>query len=679
MKIPHAPKRPQKPLSSLHIADDWKYLEDLDDPATDAYLKAERKFYKQAMKPLDSLQKDIFEELKARTAEDDSSIPERDGEYWYYIRYEKGAQYPLYCRKKGSLEDKEEIYFDHNKIAGKHTYCDVGFVDVSPNHRIMAYSLDLEGNERYTLHFRDLETDEELPETIEGISSCFEWKTNQSFFYIKLDEHDRPLELYFRDLTLPASELIYEEKDPSYFLGLDSSESDAYIFLGANGYDSNEIWVHRISDLGHDFQCFLPRKEGHEYELSHHNESFLIVSNENAVNYQIFKTSVFETEREHWALVQGHNPEVYIENLTVFQNFWVISERYKALPRLKIMPLTGGIKPYWIEMAEEAYELNISEGREYKAESFRYWYSTPRVPQTLYEYHVQTKTQTLLKRRQIGTFAFEESDYVVRRLWVTARDGIKVPVTLLSHKSTPKGAPLILHSYGSYGEMLDCEYSNYKLVLVERGFIYALAHVRGGTELGKSWYLEGKLQNKKNTFTDYIDAAEFLIQEGITKKGHIIGEGSSAGGMLMGVLANERPDLFLGIVASVPFVDVLNTMLDSNLPLTTLEYKEWGNPNNATDYEYIRSYSPYENVKAQAYPHMLVVAGLHDQRVLYWEAAKWVAKLRATKTDDNLLLFKIDDDSGHAGASGRYDTLKELAEELAFMVMLKDDKLLSVS
>lgn len=673
MKTPQAPKRSQRPLSSLHVADDWKYLEDLDDPQTEKYLNSERKFYKQAMKPLKKLQDELYEELKARTAEDDISIPEKDGEYWYYTRYEKGSQYPLYCRKKETLEAKEEIYFDHNKIAGEYTYCDVGFVDVSPNHRFLAYCLDLEGNERYKLFLKDLETGEHLPHTLEGISTCFEWKTNHSFFYIKLDEFDRPLHLYFRDLNQPEGVLVYEEKDPAFFLGLDATESDEYILLGAHGYDANEVWFHHVSDLGHGFKCFMPRKDGHEYELSHHKGSFLIVSNENAVNYQIFKTSVDEIEREHWALVQGHNPEVYIEDLSVFQNFWIISERHKALPRLKVMPLTGGVKPYWIEMPEKAYELNVTDGRDYKSESFRYMYSTPRVPQTLYDYHVVTKTQTLLKRRHVGQGHFQENDYTVQRLWATARDGMMIPVTLFHHKDTQMGGPVVLHSYGSYGEMLDCEYSNYKLVLAERGFTYGLAHVRGGTELGRSWYTEGKLQKKKNTFTDYIDVAEFLIAEGYTKKGQIIGEGSSAGGMLMGVLANERPDLFLGIVASVPFVDVLNTMLDSTLPLTTLEYKEWGNPNNTPDYEYIRSYSPYENVKAQAYPHMLIVAGLHDQRVMYWEAAKWVAKLRASKTDDNLLLFKIDDDSGHAGASGRYDTLREIAEELAFMVMLKDE------
>jgi oligopeptidase B len=671
MKIPKAEKRPQRPLSLRHVADDWKYLEDLRDPETKAYLKAENTYYRAMMRPLGDLKKALFQELKERTAEDDSSIPERDGEYWYYVRYEKGQQYPLFCRKHLSLDAPEEVYFDHNAIAATHSYCDVGYVDVSPNHRIMAYAIDLEGNERYTLRFRDLTTKQELSACIEGVSGCFEWKTDQSFFYVKLDENDRPLQLYFRDLSQSESVLVYEEKDASFFLGLDSSESDEYIFLGASGYDANEIWFHPIRDPGHEFRCFMPRRDGHEYELSHHNESFLIVSNDNAVNFQIFKTSVYEPEREHWALVQGHNPDIYIEGLTVFRDFWVISERHRALPRLKIMPLTGGVKPYWIQMQEEAYELTPSEGRDYRAESFRYWYSTPRVPQTLYEHHVVSKAQTLLKRRLTGSKPFHEEEYVVKRLWAKARDGVSVPVTLLYHMDTQPGADLILHSYGSYGEMLDCEFSNYKIVLVERGFIYAMAHVRGGTELGKSWYLDGKLTHKKNTFNDYIDVAEFLIQSGLATQGRIIGEGSSAGGMLMGVVANERPDLFLGIVASVPFVDVLNTMLDPSLPLTTLEYKEWGNPSNSPDYEYIKSYSPYENVKAQAYPHMLVVASLHDQRVLYWEAAKWVAKLRATKTSDSLLLLKIDDDSGHAGASGRYDSLKELAEELAFMVMLK--------
>ena len=675
MKAPLAPKRPKPIPTPLHLEDDWKWLDEIENPDTKKYLKAENSFYKDSMKAHSALQKEIFEELKERLAENDSSVPERDGEYWYYVRFKEGQQYPLYCRKKGNLDAAEEIYFDHNVIAKKHSYCDIGFLDVSPNHKILAYAVDLEGSERYKVIFRDLATGKETDLKIDGISSCFEWKTNSSFFYIKLDEHDRPLELYFRDFGKKKSVLVYSEKDTSYFLALDSSESEEYIFLGCNGYDANEVWYHKIEEESAEFHCFLSREAEHEYELSHHDHNFLIISNHEAVNYQIFKTPVDKIDIKNWQPIQDYDPEVLIEGLSVFKNFWVISERYKALPRLKIIPLAADQDPYWIDVPEEAYELNVAEGREYASEGFRFWYSSPRMPQSLYEFDVKSKQRSFLKRRSIGSRPYSEDDYVVKRVWAPARDGQSIPVTLLYHKTTQPGAPMILHSYGSYGETLDCDYSNYRLALVDRGMIYAMAHIRGGMEMGRSWYLEGKLDQKWNTFNDYIDSADYLIREGWTKSGQIIGEGSSAGGMLMGVVANERPDLFLGIVASVPFVDVLNTMLDPELPLTTLEYKEWGNPNIPEDYERIKSYSPYENVKAQDYPHMLVVAGLHDQRVLYWEAAKWVAKLRDRKTNDKILLLKIEDESGHSGASGRYDSLRETAEELTFMIMLKDKHL----
>ncbi len=672
MKYPLAKKRPTKSLSPLHIADDWKYLEDLEDKATKAYLKAEGKYYDAMMEPYQALKEELYEDLRSRTAEDDASIPEKDGEYWYYLRYEKGQQYPLFCRKKGSLEATEEIYFNQNLVAKDQAYCDVGFVDISPNHKIMAYALDLEGNERYTLRFRDLESNLELPLIIEGLSSCFEWKSNSSFFYILLDDNDRPLDIYFRDFSDTEPTLVYQEKDPSFFLGLDSSESDEYIYFVAHGYDSNEVWFHKISEPKTEFTCFAERRSGHEYDIAHRGDNFLITSNENALNFQIFQTPISDIQRSSWSLLQAHDPEVYIESVTVFRDFWIVSERVRGLPRLKIYTSDDKQDSFYLSMPEEAYEISLTEGREFHSPSFRYAYSTPRIPQTLFEYEVKSRQSVVLKRRATGTKAYSEDDYVVKRVWLKARDGVNVPVTLLYHKDTKAPAPLILHGYGSYGEMLDSEFSNYRILLCERGFIFATAHVRGGSELGKSWYLDGKLQKKKNTFNDYIDVAQGLIDDGYTKKSWIIAEGGSAGGMLMGVVANEAPELFLGIVASVPFVDVLNTMLDDSLPLTTLEYKEWGNPNIPKDYEYIRSYSPYENVRTQNYPHMLVIAGLHDQRVMYWEAAKWVAKLRHMKSDDNLLLLKIEDESGHAGASGRYDSLKELADELCFFMLLKE-------
>ncbi|MBC7659640.1 MAG: S9 family peptidase [Chitinophagaceae bacterium] len=672
MKVPLAPKRNESPVSPLHLQDEWHWLENIEDPETSAYLKAENAYYKHAMKSQASLQKTVLAELKERLAENDSSVPERDGDYWYYIRFKKGQQYPLYCRKKLTLEAPEEIYFDHNAIAKKHSYCDLGFLDVSPNHNLLAYSVDLEGNERYRIVLRDLSTGKETDLKIDGISTCFEWKNDTSFFYIKLDDNDRPLDVYFRELSKKESQLVYTEKDTSYFLALDSSESEDYIFLGCNGYDANEVWYHKISDPEPTFHCFLSRKAEHEYELTHHDKHFLIISNYQAVNYQIFKTPVDKIDIANWQPIQPYDETVLIENLSVFRDFWIISERYKALPRLKIIPLIGETEPFWIDIPEEAYELSVSDGGEFTSDTFRFWYSSPRIPQSLYEFHVPTQNKTFLKRRSIGAKPYREDDYIVKRVWAPSRDGLLIPVTLLYHKDTKAPAPVVLHSYGSYGETLDCDFSNYRMALVDRGYIYAMAHIRGGMEMGRTWYLDGKLDRKWNTFHDYIDSAEYLIREGWTKTGQIVAEGSSAGGMLMGVVANERPELFLGIVASVPFVDVLNTMLDPELPLTTLEYKEWGNPNNPEDYERIKSYSPYDNVKAQAYPHMLVVAGLHDQRVLYWEAAKWVARLRDRKTNDKILLLKIEDESGHSGASGRYDSLRETAEELTFIIMLKD-------
>ncbi len=671
-KLPHAPRRPTKPRSPLHIADDWQWLEDIEDPETEAYLKAENAFYRKAMKPHAELQKSLLEELKARIAEDDSSVPEKDGEYWYYVRVEKGLQYPIYCRKKGGLDAPEEIYFDHNKVAARHKFCELGALDVSPNHEWLAYSLDLEGSERYTLFIRNLKTGEEIDPGITGISTCFEWKNNEGYFYIGLDNHDRPLSLHYRKMGQAESRLIYKEEDSRYFLGLDASESEEYLFLGCNGYDSNEVWFHNVHEATPDFRCFLPRRDDHEYDVTHHDESFLIVTNDRAVNFKLMKTPVTAIGPENWTPVYPYEPDVLIEGLTVFKDFWIVSERRQALPRLKVMPIRSGEEPFYLETDDEAYEIAVSEGKEYASASFRYIYSSPRVPQSLYEFDLASRERSLLKRRLIGSWPFDEENYRVKRLWAPARDGAKVPVTLIYHKDVKPEAPLILHGYGAYGETLDCDFSGYRLSLIDHGFIYGLAHTRGGMDVGRGWYLDGKLEKKRNTFTDFIDACEFLIREKWTRKGAIIAEGSSAGGMLMGVLANERPDLFLGIVASVPFVDVLNTMLDPTLPLTQLEYREWGDPNDPEAYARIKGYSPYDNVRHQAYPHMLVVAGLHDQRVAYWEAAKWVAKLRATKQDENLLLFKVEGESGHSGASGRYDALKETAEELTFMIMLKD-------
>ncbi len=671
---PLAPRRRFRRKSPQHLPDPWQWLENAEGVQTRKYLKEENAYYEAMMQPHIALKEEIFEELKGRVAEDDSSIPERDGDYWYYVRFEKGQQYPLYCRKLGDLDAPEEIYLNHNDIAAQHEFCELGFVDVSPDHKYLAYCVDTDGDESYTIFLKNLTNGELLDRTIDHASSCFEWKNSEGFFYVLLDDKDRPSCVKYHLLGHPLTEdkTIYQESDPSFFVGLDGSESDAYIFIVCHAYDSSETYAHAINAPDLRFQLIEPRRPQHEYDVTHHGGSFLILTNHQADNFRLVSVSVHAPRAENWHSLVEHDPEILLEGLVAYENYIVVAERRRGKPRLRILP-KGAKEPLFIEYEEEAYELSIAVGRDYRSESFRYWYSSPREPQTLYEYSLADQSKTMLKQRAVPDPKFSPDNYEIKRIWSPSRDGQSIPVTLIYRKELKRDQvqPMVLHGYGSYGEILDCDFSSYRLSLVDRGFIYAMAHIRGGMDLGRHWYLQGKLSYKWNSFNDFIDVTEYLIQEGWTSKKQIIAEGSSAGGMLMGVIANERPELYLGIVASVPFIDVLNTMLDPELPLTTLEYNEWGHPDEPEAYALIKSYAPYENVRPQAYPHLLVVASLHDKRVMYWEAAKWVAKLRVTKTDQNLLLLKVDLKTGHGGASGRYDSLRELAEELCFMIMLK--------
>lgn len=672
---PLAPRRRFRRKSPQHLPDPWQWLENAEGPKTLKYLKDENAYYEAMMQPHASLREHLFEELKGRVAEDDSSIPEKDGDFWYYVRFEKGQQYPLYCRKKGDMEAAEEIYLNHNELATNHEFCELGFVDVSPDHRYLAYSVDIQGEESYTIYLKDLQTGLLIDEPIDHASSCFEWKGTEGFFYVLLDEHDRPNWVKHHQIAQPLSEdrTVYRESDPSFFVGLDSSESDAYIFIVCHAYDSSETYAHAIDAPGLELQLIEPRRPYHEYDVTHHGESFLILTNHEAENFRLVSVPIHAPRAENWQTLVEHDPHVLLEGLIAYESFIVIAERMRGKPRLRILKRSGADTQF-IEYDEDAYELSMAAGRDYRSEAFRYWYSSPREPQTLYEFSLANQSRAILKERLVPDPSFSPDLYEVKRIWATARDGQSIPVTLIYRKDIDRSRPqpMVIHGYGSYGEIVDCDFSSYRLSLVDRGYIYAMAHIRGGMDLGRQWYLQGKLQHKWNSFYDFIDVTEYLIAKGWTRAKQIVAEGSSAGGMLMGVIANERPDLYLGIVASVPFIDVLNTMLDPELPLTTLEYNEWGHPADPEAYALIKSYAPYENVKAQEYPHLLVVASLHDKRVMYWEAAKWVAKLRVTKTDQNLLLLKVDLKTGHSGASGRYDSLRELAEELCFMIMLKE-------
>ncbi len=671
---PRAPKRRSRRRSPLHLSDPWQWLEDIDDPKTMEYLSAENSYYEAQMQPFEELKKSLYEKIRSRHAEDDSSIPEQDGDYWYYVRYLKDQQYPIYCRKKGSLEAPEEVYLDHNLLAKDHEFCELGFADVNIQHDLLAFGIDTEGEEKFTLRIKNLLTGELLEDTIEGVSSCFEWKSPDSFFYVKLDEQNRPKSVYFHKLgTDPRNDaLVFQENDETYFVGLDAAESDQYIFIVTQGYNSGETYAHGVDWPDLKLQLIEARNDLHEYDVTHHGQHFLIVTNDQAMNYRIMRAPIENPSRDYWEEFLAHDPEVLIESTVVFEKYLLVLERKNACPRLRVIPFEGG-DSFLIEGEEDCYELNVVGGRDFEATSFRYWYSSLKTPQMLFEYDFSKRTQECLKRRKIPDSTFDPNHYHLQRVWAPARDGERIPLTLFYRKDLRIKGPqaLLLHGYGSYGDIMECDFSAYRTCLADYGFIYAIAHIRGGMDLGRSWYLNGKLEHKWNSFHDFIDASEHLIKEGFTSPKHLVAEGASAGGLLMGVVANQRPDLYCGIIASVPFVDVLNTMLDPSQPLTTLEYFEWGHPEDKDSYERIKSYSPYDNVKAQDYPHMLVIAGLHDQRVMYWEAAKWVAKLRDLKTDKNQLLFKVDLNTGHGGASGRYDAMQEVAEELCFILSLK--------
>lgn len=670
---PLAPRRRARLKSPKHLRDPWRWLENAEDPRTLQYLHSENAYYDAMTRPYDELKQIVYSELKSRLSEDDSSIPEWDADYWYYVRHEKGLQYPLYCRRKAHMENEEEIYLDHNILAKEHEFCELGTVDVSPDHRYVAIGIDTEGEERFQIRIKDTLENRFLDEVIENCSSCFEWKSSLGFFYVQLDELDRPNRVYFHRLHTPAGDdvLVYSEADAGFFVGLDSSESDAYIFVVCHGYDASETYAHAIDSEGLELQLIQERQGLLEYEVTHQKDRFLILSNDEAENFRLMAAPLDQPSRPFWKEVVAHREGVLLEGLVIYEKFFVLLERFRGKPRLHVFP-DAPEKDFLIEFDEEAFEVYLANGRDFQASSFRYWYSSPRLPQTLYEYSLSDRQQQILKNRPIHDPQFAPELYAVKRVWAPSRDGQEIPVTLIYRTDIFQDQPLpmVLHSYGSYGEIIECDFSSYRISLVDRGFIYAMAHVRGGMEMGRQWYLKGKLEHKWNSFHDYIDVSEYLIAEGWTQAGSIIAEGASAGGLLVGVVANERPDLYLGVVASVPFVDVLNTMLDPELPLTTLEYKEWGHPDEA--YELIKSYSPYDNVRKQDYPHMLVVASFHDKRVMYWEAAKWVAKLRSMKTDDRMLLLRIDMKAGHGGASGRYDVMREIAEELSFIITLKE-------
>ena len=651
--------------------DDYYWLNQQDKSEVIDYLKAENEYTEEMMKHTEELQKSLYDEMLSRIKETDLSVPYRLQDYYYYSRTEEGKGYSILCRKYQSLEAEEEILLDQNKLAEGKEFFSLGVASVSPNRQILAYSTDTTGAEQYTLFFLDLDTRKLYSETIPNTYYSFAWgNDNQTVFYTKVDDANRPYQLWRHILgSDPSSDvLVYQEDDEAYYLSVGKTRSRAYILLELGSTITSEVHYLDANNPSGKFQLFQPRHTGVEYSIEHHSDRFYIVTNEEAINFKLMSTPVSSPDKTNWKTIIPHREEVLLEGIDAFADHLVIYERQKGLPTARIQTLaTGEITE--LTFPEPAYSFSGGNNPEFKTTKFRFSYSSMITPSSVFDYDLETGERELMKETEV-LGGYDRTLYASERLVAVASDGTKVPISLVYKKGINKDGsnPLWLTGYGSYGYSYPVHFSSLRLSLLDRGFVFAIAHIRGGEEMGRKWYEDGKFLHKKNTFTDFIACAEHLIAEKWTNSDRLVISGGSAGGLLMGAVINLRPDLFQVVVADVPFVDVLTTILDTSLPLTVLEWEEWGNPNQPEYYDYIKSYSPYDNVTAQDYPALLITAGLNDSRVKYWEPAKWTAKLREVKTDNNLLLLKTNMSAGHGGASGRYESLKEIAFEYTFVL-----------
>lgn len=658
-------------------AENWQEV--MRDPATldpdiRAYLEAENAYAADALADTEVLQQTLFQEMKARLKPDDRTVPTPDGDWEYFSSFATGGQYPRLCRRPRAGGD-ESILIDGNAEATGKTYWDLGAASHSPDHALIAFSTDDKGSELYTIRIRDAATGQNLPDEIPDTRGDVAWANDsRTLYYIRVDANHRPRAVWRHTIGTPMSsdECVYEEADESFFLALGRTQSRAFVLINAHDHQTSEFHTLDANDPKAMPRVIAPRSTGHEYDVEHHSDRFIITTNSNdAEDFRIVETPVATPGIENWIEIVPHRTGRLIIEVSVTQHHIARLEREDGLPRIVVRRIADGAE-HPIAFAEEAYSLGMAGGYEFNTANLRFTYSSMTTPAETYDYDMATRTRVLKKRQEIPS-GHNPDDYITRRLFALAPDGERVPVSLLYRKSTPLdgSAPAFLYGYGAYGISMPASFSTGRLSLVDRGFIFAIAHIRGGKDKGYRWYKDGKAKKKPNTFTDFIAAGDLLVSEGLTTRGRIVANGGSAGGMLMGAVANLAPDLFLGIIADVPFVDVLNTMLDKDLPLTPPEWPEWGNPiESAEDFATIRAYSPYDNVTAKAYPHILATGGLTDPRVTYWEPAKWVAKLRRLNTGDNLLLLKINMGAGHGGASGRYERLKETARDFAFALKI---------
>ena len=657
--------------------DNYYWLNNKENPKVIDYLNAENQYTKHSMKHTEEFQKNLFQEMKARIKEDDSSVPYKLNGYWYLTRYEKGKEYPIYLRKKESLEANEEILFDCNDMAKNYTYFNLGSISISPDNTLASFSVDTVSRRQYIIQIKNLITGEIYPDKIFNTTGSSTWANdNKTLFYSTKDEITlRSHKIFKHKLQTSIDEDIevFYETDETFNTFVYKSKSNKYIIIGSSSTLSSEYQILNADTPDKNFKIFQKRKRDLEYSISHYKESFYIISNcDGATNFKLLKTSENTTEKTYWKEVIPHRKEVLLEDIEIFKDYLVVNERENGLNNLRIINWNT-TKDYYLPFNSQTYTAYIGNNPDFNSNVLRYGFNSLTTPSSVIDYNLKTKQSQIKKEQEVLGAKFNKDNYTSQRIWATARDGEKVAISLVYKKDLKLDGnnPLLQYAYGSYGTTIDPCFSTIRLSLLDRGFIYAITHVRGGEYLGRDWYENGKLLAKKNTFYDFIDASKYLINQNYTSNKHLYAYGGSAGGLLMGVIINMNSELYNGILAAVPFVDVVTTMLDDSIPLTTGEYDEWGNPNKKEYYNYIKSYSPYDNIVAKSYPNILVTTGLHDPQVQYWEPAKWVAKLRALKTDSNKLLLHTDMDSGHGGASGRFESLKEVALEYAFLLDLE--------
>ena len=662
----------------MRLSDDQKEAAEPDEQTAKVvdYLNRENAYTKEVMNGTEAFQESLFNEIVGRIKQDDQSVPLLDNGYYYYSRYEEGKEYAIYCRKQGSLDAKEQVMLNVNEMAEGFNYYAVSGRSVSTNNNLLAFSVDTVSRREYTLQFKDLTTGEILADRIPGTTGGATWANdNKTVYYSKKDPTTlRSSRIFKHVLGTDASQdvLVFEEADETFSCGIGKSKSEQYLMIASYSTVSNEWRYLDANTPNGEWKIIQPRERNLEYSCSHYGEHFYITTNRDAKNFKLVRTPIHATTYENWEDVLPHRDETLLEGVDIFKDYLVVSERTEGLNQIRVKRWDDA-EDYYIQFPDPAYSAYVGANPDFDTKQLRYGYNSMTTPSSVFEMDMVSQATNLLKQQEVLGGSFDPANYESERVMVEARDGTKVPVSIVSRKGVKKDGnnPFLLYAYGSYGYSMDAGFSSTRLSLLDRGFVYAIAHIRGGQEMGRDWYEDGKMFNKKNTFTDFVDCGQAMVDLGYTSPQHLYAMGGSAGGLLMGAVVNMAPALFNGVIAAVPFVDVINTMLDESIPLTTGEFDEWGNPKNKDSFDYMMSYSPYDNVTAQDYPHMLVTTGYWDSQVQYWEPAKWMAKLRDTKTGDNLLIMDCNMETGHGGASGRFKRLRETAMEYAFFMMLE--------